>query len=78
MNIFLNFKLKINILKNLFSVKYEIMIHDLQADVDAQTDRARLPQMSLDSFDYNVYHTLDEVCFIKSVLLTLFIRYREK
>lgn len=54
------------------------MIHDLQADVDAQTDRARLPQMSLDSFDYNVYHTLDEVCFIKSVLLTLFIRYREK
>jgi len=43
------------------NVKYEIMIHDLQADVDAQTDRARLPQMSLDSFDYNVYHTLDEI-----------------
>ena len=40
------------------------MIHDLQADVDAQTDRARLPQMSLDTFDYNVYHTLDEVRFI--------------
>ena len=40
------------------------MIHDLQADVDAQTDRARRPQMSLDTFDYNVYHTLDEVRFI--------------
>jgi len=43
-------------------VDYEIFIHDLQAAIDGeQENRARPSQFDLSSFDYNVYHTFDEI-----------------
>jgi len=43
------------------NVPFEIFIEDMQKGIEEQTDRARPPQMTLASFDYNVYHTLDEI-----------------
>jgi len=43
------------------NVRYEIFVEDMQRAVEEQTDRSRIPQMSLASFDYNVYHTGDEI-----------------
>nr|XP_026694805.1 carboxypeptidase A5-like [Ciona intestinalis] len=41
-------------------VDYEIFIEDLQVAIDNQKSD-RPAQMSLATFDYNVYHTMDEI-----------------
>jgi len=42
------------------NIVYSIFIEDVQESVESQTDRARAPQFG-SSFDYNVYHTYDEI-----------------
>merc|ERR1712032_1131498 len=43
------------------NVPFEIFVADVQTSIEEQTDRSRAPQFSLTSFDYNVYHTSDEI-----------------
>ena len=45
---------------NFHRIQYSVFIADLQAAIDQQTS-PRLEQMDLATFEYNVYHTYDEV-----------------
>jgi murein tripeptide amidase MpaA len=46
---------------NEHGVQFEIFVEDVQKSVEEQTDRSRAPQMSRATFDYNVYHTTEEI-----------------
>jgi len=47
-------------MSDIFRLDYDVFIDDLQVALDNQIS-PRAQQMSLATFDYNVYHTLDEV-----------------
>jgi len=42
-------------------IQHETFVEDLQTAIDQQTDRSRAEQNTLATFDYNVYHTFEEI-----------------